>query len=122
MFSFLFKKRSRAILEQFMGRELLAIHNGANFYGLQSKKSVRGNGILILMKDELYFGMWWPKRSYSIPISNILTVSKTRVFRGKTMFRDLLKIEFRNDEDPDTIVFLVKDIDLWITKLNELTS
>ena len=53
----IFKKRTQEIEEMFLGKNVILMSKGANFFGQQSKgaaKQIRGNGVLILTDKELY--------------------------------------------------------------------
>ena len=71
----MFRKRSNEILAKLEGRETIRTSVGANFFGQESLKlrQVRGNGVLVLTPEELYFEMWMPKRVCQIPISKLPT-------------------------------------------------
>lgn len=119
----LFKKRTREIEEQFVGKKVVLRSRGANFFGQESKKlgQVRGNGILLLTDKELYFGMWSPKKELKIPIIAIKSVENPQSFFGKSVFRKLLKVTFENDlGDMDAAAWYVKDLDTWNRKLETL--
>lgn len=94
----------------------------ANFFGVRSggMKQVRGNGILILTRDRLYFRMLLPKRELTIPLDTIISVGKTRSFLGKTKGRDLLQVDFTGDSgEADSAAWLVGDLQEWLTGLGE---
>ena len=56
----LFKKQIKEIHDKYKDMELLIFDNSSNFFGQESLGlgQVRGNGILLLTKEELHFGMW----------------------------------------------------------------
>ncbi len=119
----IFKKRTREIEEQFARKDVLLTSRGANFFGQESKGlgQVRGNGVLILTTNELYFGMWTPKKELKIPILAIKSIENPKSFLGKSVFRKLLKITFVNDlGDLDAAAWYVKDLDSWAHELARL--
>ncbi len=121
----LFKKRTREIEDQFVGKNVLLTSRGANFFGQDSKRvpQIRGNGVLILTDKELFFGMWTPKKELKIPIVAIKSVENPKSFLGKSVFRTLLKITFENDQgDIDAAAWYVKDLDSWNRELERLIS
>jgi hypothetical protein len=121
----MFKKRSNEILDKFQNQDKIRTFVGANFFGQESLKlkQVRGNGVLVLTKTELYFEMWFPKRIYKIPISDIIEVEVTKWHLKKTKNRDLLKVVFRNFSDEiDSAAWLVKDLDFWLSDLRKMIN
>ncbi len=121
-FAFLFflkrflKKRVKGILDKFKGRRVLKTSTGANFFGQESlgQKQVRGNGVLILTEEELYFEMWMPKREFQIPVSSIVDVETPKSHLHKTKLQPLLKVIFRNRENElDSFAWLVRDLSGW---------
>jgi hypothetical protein len=116
----LFKKRIAAIKEQFKDKETILESDNANFFGQQSKghRQLRGNGVLILTTEEIFFEMWTPKKILEIKIKNVLNVNIVKSFLGKSKFRDLLKVEFHNEQgDHDAAAWLVFDLGKWFDEI-----
>ncbi len=93
---------------------LLDTRQGANFFGQHSvgMTGIRGNGILLLTDQRLYFLMWLPRKEVSIPLQNITNVEATRTFLGKTKGYKLLKVTFLNEAgEEDAAAWAIKDLD-----------
>lgn len=119
----MFQKRINEILDKFKGKDIIISLNSANFFGQYSRKSLqmRGNGVLILTHEELYFEMWYPNKVLEIPISSILKVETTKSFLHKTVFRKLLKVIFQNESgEEDTAVWWVTSLSKWIEELEKI--
>ena len=119
----LFQKRINEILDKFKDKIIILSLNSANFFGQQSCKStqVKGNGVLILTDEDLYFEMWRPKKILQIPISSVLKIEITKSFLHKSVFRKLLKVVFTNQEgDEDAAAWWVTSLDKWIEKLEKV--
>lgn len=119
----LFKKKRERILEKFNEAEIIQVSEKANFFGLESKgsKQVRGNGVLVLLKDELFFQMWLPKRIIKIPVRSIKDISTPTHHLRKTKHIKLLKVEFINqDGNKDSAAWWVKDLKEWTTQITAL--
>ena len=119
----LFKKRINEIMDNFEGIDIIIMLNSANFFGQQSRKStqVRGNGVLILTAEELYFEMWRPKKVVQIPTSAILNVEITKSFLHKSVFRKLLKVGFQNENgEEDAAAWWVSSLEQWIEELEKV--
>jgi hypothetical protein len=104
--------RERAVRERFPNAK--AIVSGALLYGQESLgvKQGRGNGTLVLTDSELYFERWLPRKEFHVPLSAIQSIETPTSFLGKTNFRKLLKVDFRNDAGQnDAIAWLVPDLE-----------
>ncbi len=121
----LFQKRINEILDEFKDKDIIISLNNANFFGQQSRKStqVRGNGVLVLTDEELYFEMWRPKKILQIPISSVLKIKITKSFLRKSVFRKLLKVVFTNQEgEEDTAAWWVTSLEKWIEELERIIN
>jgi hypothetical protein len=112
--------RINQILSKFNSDEIILKDLAANFFGLQSLgvKQVRGNGVLILTKEYLYFEYWIPKRQVTIDLDRIESITKANSHLAKTKGRELLKI-FYNQKNgtKDSAAWLVKNLDAWMKYL-----
>ena len=121
----LFQKRISEIMDKFKDKNIILSANDANFFGQQSRKStqVRGNGVLILTAEELYFEMWRPKKILQIPISSVLKIEITKSFLHKSVFRKLLKVVFTNQEgEEDAAAWWVTSLEKWIEELESVKN
>ncbi len=118
-----FQKRINEIIDKFVGKDIIISLNSANFFGQQSHKSsqIRGNGVLILTPEELYFEMWHPKKVLQIPTSAIINVEITKSFLHKSVFRKLVKVMFKNENgEEDAAAWWVSSLDKWIEELEKV--
>ena len=71
----------------------------ANYFGQESLGTwkVRGNGVLLLTKSQLYFEMWKPKKQISISVNKISHIENSKSHLHRTVFRPLLKVIFTNE-------------------------
>jgi hypothetical protein len=107
-----FAERERVARERFPNARMII--RGANFFGQQSLGVMqgRGNGILVLTDTELYFERLLPRKEFSVPLAAIQSVETTNSFLGKTIFRPLLKVVFRNDAGQiDAMAWYVGDVE-----------
>ena len=121
----LFQRRINEILDKFKDKSIILSSDNANFFGQQSRKStqVRGNGVLILSAEDLYFEMWIPKKILQIPISSVLNIEITKSFLHKSAFRKLLKLIFTNQEgEEDAAAWWVTSLDKWIEELEKVKN
>ena len=112
-------------MDKFKDKNIILSTNDANFFGQQSRKStqVRGNGVLILTAEDLYFEMWRPKKILQIPISSVLKIEITKSFLHKSIFRKLLKVVFTNQEgEEDATAWWVTSLNKWIEELEKVKN
>lgn len=88
--------------------------------GLQSRGVFqgRGNGALVLTADELAWFRFIPESTnLRIPRQSITKVDTVKSHLGKTYGRDLLRVSFDNNGEPDSIAWYVADLGAWLTRL-----
>lgn len=118
----LFQKRINEILAKFKDKFIIISTNNANFFGQQSLKSfqIRGNGVLVLTKKELYFEIWHPKKILQIPITAIIKIEITKSFLHKSVFRKLLKVVFQNQNgEEDAAAWWVSSLNDWVEMIEK---
>ena len=121
----IFKKRINEIHEKFRDKTILLADNMANFLGQESLGvwKIRGNGVLLLTEEELYFGMWKPQKELSLPIISIKEISNPKTHLQKSVFRPLLRVNFQNERGlADSAAWYVRNLDNWNEALKELIS
>jgi hypothetical protein len=117
------KKRVEEIFEPYKGVPMIKFAQNVNFFGQETKGlgQMRGNGCLILTNTELYFEMWWPKRTLKVPRHLISNVENPppKWHLKKTKNRPLLKIHFTNEQGyEDSAAWIVPELEQWISSLN----
>jgi len=119
----IFKKRINEILDKFQGENILITDEMSNFFGQESFGvwKVRGNGVLLLTDEILFFEMWKPKKEIKIPIKSITKISNPKSHMHRTALRPLLKVWFKNDTgEDDSVAWWVRELDKWNNILNRL--
>ena len=101
------------------GRIAKRIDDRANFFGLGSRSAaqLRGNGVLALYDDELVFVQLMIGREIRIPTDALVEVTTAKSQKGKTIFRDLLKVTWRLDGGTQSVVWFVVDLQGWLDAL-----
>ena len=118
-------KRTTEALKKFAGKKVLGVKSNANFFGQESLgyAQLRGNGVLVITEDELYFEMWYPKKEFHIPLSSILSIETPKSYLGRTRFHPLLKVIFQNERgEKDSMACLVKNVHGCKEKLEEIIA
>jgi len=108
------KKYREEIAERLKDKDIICHDNSAAYFGRESLKykQMKGNGILILTKDELFFRRLLPKMELSIPLKYVQDVEMPSSFLGKSIFKSLLKIVYQTDTgEADSVAWYVKDLE-----------
>ena len=96
-----------------------------NFFGVLSSglAQVRGNGLLALTAGGLRFRMLTPERVLFIPLASIRHISNPRWFLKKSKARELLRVDFINDQgEEDAAAWIVRDLPWWNEAIKVLRS
>jgi hypothetical protein len=113
-------KRVQAARERFPTAKLII--PSANFYGQESKgvAQMRGNGTMVLTNTELYFEQWLTNREFRIPLSAIQAIETPSAYLGKTNFRPILKVVFRDESgQTDAMGWIVPDVEAAKQAIND---
>ena len=116
----MFRLKVKKYLAQFSEEEVLRTTSSSNFFGQESKgmKQIRGNGVLVLTKQELCFQMYLPKREIRIPLASITIIETPKSHLGKTKFHPLLKISYTNEEGiHDSMAWWITELDSWVSDI-----
>ena len=119
------RKKLEEIMNKFKDKKIIAIDSKANFFGAETEgvTQIRGNGVLILTDEELYFEMWAPKKTLSIPLKSITKVETPRSFLKKSKLFKLLKITFKDDnEGENSAAWFVEGLDNWKSTIENLIN
>jgi len=102
--------------------EIIVATPSACFFGVKSlgSKQIRGNGALILTREELYFIRALPEKEFRIPLDSIKSVTMPRSFNGKSVFSPLLCVSYENNGKLDSIAWSVKNPDSWKKSIDYL--
>ena len=120
-----FRKRINEIHEKYNDKSVLLVDDISNFFGLESSgvRKVRGNGVLLLTEEELFFGMWKPKKELLIQIKSIIEITNPKSHMHRSVFKPLLKVTFTNENgESDSAAWYVPKLDDWNNVLNKLIS
>ncbi len=110
------RKEAIAAVRRSTGKEKTYLVEDCNFFGQQSfgYKQVRGNGILALTDKGIHFRMLIPSKELFVPLDSIKDISQPRSFLGKTKMRDLLRVDFVNEQGRDDAgAWLVPSLQWW---------
>lgn len=94
----------------------------ANCFGVQSlgAMQLRGNGVLLLTREVLAFQPWFRNVEPIVIERARITVKTTRGHLGKRIGRDLLLVEFTDDQHEgqgDSVAWYVRSLPPWLAAL-----
>mgnify|MGYP000518929768 CR=1 FL=1 len=96
-----------------------------NFFGRLSSgyRQWRGNGLLALTDGGLCFRQLLPRKELFIPLDAVTGISRPRSFLGKTRMKDLVRVDFRDEEGKDdACAWLLPSTSWWIAALEALRA
>ncbi|MBN1139588.1 MAG: hypothetical protein JXM73_23630 [Anaerolineae bacterium] len=105
----------RRVRERFGAEPILRVDPVVNFFGLESGGvvQVRGNGVLALSRDGLWFSRYAPRMDITIRRQDILAVSLVSSHLGKTVARPLFHVRFASQGREDAAAWFVDDPAAW---------
>jgi hypothetical protein len=119
------KRRAlQEVRRKYAGRSIIRQSVGANFFGRSSGGlgQIRGNGVLLLTADELYFLMFAPRKELSVPLDSVTSVTTPRSHLGKSVGMRLLRVDFRSETGEDAAAWALRDVDGWTAALRRSQS
>ncbi len=124
IYSRISKRLHKLITNKFDKEEILGATTRANFFGIKSKggAQVRGNGALVLTRNELYFIRAVPQKEYKIPLSSVRDVSMPRFFNGRSVFAPLLCVNYDAEYGEDSIAWALKDAKKWKDTIEKMIT
>ena len=124
IYSRISKRLHKLITNKFDKEEILGATTRANFFGIKSKggAQVRGNGALVLTRNELYFIRAVPQKEYRIPLNSVRDVSMPRFFNGRSVFAPLLCVNYDAEYGEDSIAWALKDAKKWKDTIEKMIT
>ncbi|MEK5467916.1 hypothetical protein [Paenibacillus sp. FSL P2-0136] len=111
------------IRRQLQDQTIIVSDRLANFYGRSTlgQGQIRGNGWLVLLKDDLIWEMYLPARSLILPLKSILSVDTATAHLGKTgkAGQPLLRITYTDGEQEECAAWKVDQTQQWVSSINE---
>jgi hypothetical protein len=94
------QRESKRITDKFDKSEIVITSFGVNFYGLESEPGgpLRSAGVLVLLKDGIYYRARYANRELHIPGSAITYIGVTTVHKGKDLHQTVVALQFLNPE------------------------
>lgn len=117
---------SKRIERKFDEKNIVISSFGVNYFGLTSESGgpARSSGILVLLKDGIYYHARFVKRELYIWGKSITSIRIVETHKGKPLYQKVVAIGFINTEGKeDTAAFRIPYPDQWIGAIkNNLIS
>lgn len=115
-------KLEKHIQQKFNKDLIVGATSKANFFGIKSKgaKQIKGNGAIVLTKEQIYFVRALPFKEYIIPINTVKNVSMPKSFNGRSVFRNLLCVHYYADGQEESIAWVVENPDRWKVTIEKI--
>ncbi len=96
----------------------------ANLFGILSRggKQIRGNGALVLTRDSLYFLRAVPAAEFVVPLTDISAISFPRSFNRKSVFSELLRVDYTREGSPEAMAWAVRNPAEWKERIERLSG
>lgn len=117
------RNRGRGELQlRFAAADVLVSDTLAESYGRASlgPNQARGNGVLAVTREQLFFMLYTPTRRLEIPLADVREVSLVRSHLGKASDTDLLLVRFAVAAGEDAIAWRTHDPGAWKLRLDQL--
>lgn len=117
-------KLEKYIQDNFDKKDLLGVTTRANFFGFNSLggKQIRGNGALVLTEDKLHFFRGSPFKEFVFPINSIKNITLPKSFNGKSVFAQLLCLEYEIDGKIDSVAWALREPQRWKDGIENLIN
>jgi hypothetical protein len=94
------QRESKRITDKFKRDRIIITSFGVNYYGLESEPGgpLRSAGVLVLLKDGIYYRARYANRELHIPASAITYIGVTNVHKGKDLHQTVVSLQFLNSE------------------------
>lgn len=119
---FLKKPLGEAVEKRYSAEQVLLRDDKANCFGraLDGVLQIRGNGVLVLAAEELFFVRALPKAEFGVPLASISKMEITKSHLGKAVPYDLLKVHFDADGQDDSVAWYLSEPAAWIERIEAL--
>ncbi|MBJ8348173.1 hypothetical protein [Antrihabitans sp. YC2-6] len=93
----------------------------ANYFGLESRgvKQMRGNGTLVLTRNQLWFRRIGGNEALEIPLGAVVDADIASSHLGKRVGRPLLRVRFETTAGPDVVAWYVGDAEGWVGAIQQ---
>lgn len=94
------QRETKRISDKFDKQDIIITSFGVNYYGLESEPGgpLRSAGVLVLLKDGIYYRARFANRELLIPGSAITYIGVTNVHKGKDLHQSVVVLQFLNQD------------------------
>jgi hypothetical protein len=94
------QKETRRITRKFPAEQIVLTGFGVNYYGLESEpgRPLRSSGVLVLLRDALYYRARFARRELTIPGPAITYIGVTDMHKNRPLHQSVVSIRFLGPE------------------------
>jgi hypothetical protein len=94
------QRETKRITDKFDKQDIIITSFGVNYYGLESEPGgpLRSAGVLVLLKDGIYYRARFANRELVISGSAITYIGVTNVHKGKDLHQSVVVLQFLNQD------------------------
>lgn len=94
------QRESKRILDKFEKQEIIITSFGVNYYGLESEPGgpLRSSGVLVLLKNGIYYRARFVNRELFIPGSSITYIGVSDTHKGRNLHQSVVVLQFLNPD------------------------
>lgn len=114
------QRETRRIAQKFEKSRIIISSFAVNFFGLESEPGgpLRSSGVLVLLKDGLYYRARFANRELFIPGSAITYIGVTDTHKKKPLHQNVVVLQFlNNDGKEDKAAFRIPYPAQWISAI-----
>jgi hypothetical protein len=122
VFAWIRRRLRRKLRETFDPDDIIRATVRANFFGLKSRgvQQTRGNAALVLTTETLWSCLGLPQREMKIPLRQVRKVSLVKSHCGRSVFVDLLRVDYLSDHGDDAAAWYVPRAERWLKDIDTL--
>lgn len=117
---FMRRFESKRIEKAFERERVIITGFGINYFGLSSEKGgpARSSGVLVLLKDGIYYHGRFSKRELYIPKESIRSINIVDTHKGRPLYQRAVAIRFIDGQGREvSAAFRLPYPDRWITAI-----
>jgi len=121
-YNWLKQKDYKKILSRFNENDILLKTYGVKYFGRESEKGklLNSEGLMILLKDGLFYIGSFDRREVFIPKGKIFSIAITDHHKGELLERECLAFYFENENgELDRAAFSIPQPEVWVKGIKD---
>jgi len=112
-------------ISKFDKNDILMYTYGVYYYGVESEKGklLNSQGLMILLKNGLYYKGGLDKKELFIPEGKLLSIVITNHHKGEPTYRECLAFYFENaNGEVDRAAFSIPHPEIWVNRIRDVLA